>query len=256
MTTTKETEVRNLLRTSLQRTKQFARHCLSWRPYSQLHYSQEGEDLLLQRVFQGQQNGFYVDVGAHHPQRFSNTYWAYQLGWSGLNIDAAPGFTKQFNKSRPRDISVERCIAETAGPVDFFVFPEAALNTTSLNRSSQVHGWTGETAKIVTVQGETLGKLLHEHVPKNVATIDFMSIDIEGREMAALRSNDWDAFKPRVLILEALGRTLLDLDSSPEVQFVQSMGFTPVAMLYHSVVFVSDKSLLDYHWSAEQRIEE
>lgn len=108
----------------------------------------------------------------------------------------------------------------------------------------------------MTVQGEPLGKLLHEHLPKDVATIDFMSIDIEGGEMAALRSNDWDAFKPRVLILEALDRTLLDLDSSPEVQLVKSLGFTPVAMLYHSVVFVSDKGLLEEHWPLAQRVKE
>ena len=145
---------------------------------------------------------------------------------------------------------------ETAGPVDFYVFSEAALNTSSAPRSSLVHGWTGETAEVVTVQGEPLGKLLHEHVPKNVAALDFMSIDIEGSEMAALRSNDWEKFRPRVLILEALGRTLMDLDSSPEVQFVRSMGFTPVSMLYNSVVFVSDKSLLEEHWSAEHRGEE
>ena len=244
-----------MLSTSVQRTKQFARHCLSWRPYSELHFSQEGEDLLLKRIFGDQRDGFYVDVGAHHPQRFSNTYWAYQLGWSGLNIDAAPGFTEPFNKARPRDINISRCITETVGPVEFFIFRETALNTSNVKRSSQVHGWTGEIAEIVTVRGEPLGKILHEYVPKSVATIDFMSIDIEGAEMSALRSNDWEAFKPRVLILEALGHTLMDLDSSLAVQFAQSLGFTPVAMLYHSVVLVSDISLLEEHWSANQRIE-
>jgi hypothetical protein len=36
-------------------------------------YSQEGEDLVLLRMFEGQNAGVYVDVGAHHPFRFSNT---------------------------------------------------------------------------------------------------------------------------------------------------------------------------------------
>ncbi len=43
----------------------------SYRIYS---YSQEGEDMILRRIFEGQETGFYVDVGAHHPKRFSNTY--------------------------------------------------------------------------------------------------------------------------------------------------------------------------------------
>ena len=38
-------------------------------------YSQEGEDMVLNRYFQGKNSGFYVDIGAHHPKRFSNTYF-------------------------------------------------------------------------------------------------------------------------------------------------------------------------------------
>ena len=36
-------------------------------------YSQEGEDMILNRIFEGKREGFYVDIGAHHPSRFSNT---------------------------------------------------------------------------------------------------------------------------------------------------------------------------------------
>ena len=38
-------------------------------------YSQEGEDMILRRIFEGHKNGFYIDVGAHHPRRFSNTFF-------------------------------------------------------------------------------------------------------------------------------------------------------------------------------------
>ena len=38
-------------------------------------YSQEGEDILLYRIFEECKSGFYVDIGAHHPKRFSNTYF-------------------------------------------------------------------------------------------------------------------------------------------------------------------------------------
>ena len=43
--------------------------------YATKSYSQEGEDLILNRIFEYQQKGFYIDVGAHHPKRFSNTYF-------------------------------------------------------------------------------------------------------------------------------------------------------------------------------------
>ena len=35
--------------------------------YHSLSFSQEGEDQILHRIFERQNQGFYVDVGAHHP---------------------------------------------------------------------------------------------------------------------------------------------------------------------------------------------
>jgi len=72
--------------------------------YALKSYSQEGEDMILRRLFEKQLTGFYVDVGAHHPKRFSNTYFFYKQGWHGINIDAMPGSMKLFEKIRPRDI--------------------------------------------------------------------------------------------------------------------------------------------------------
>ena len=61
-----------------------------------MSYSQQGEDMILKSLFQDHQSGFYVDVGAHHPSRFSNTYFFYLRGWRGINIDAMPGSMAAF----------------------------------------------------------------------------------------------------------------------------------------------------------------
>ena len=58
-------------------------------------YSQEGEDMILRRIFE-EKNGFYVDVGAHHPRRFSNTYYFYKQGWTGISIEPNPQAAKAF----------------------------------------------------------------------------------------------------------------------------------------------------------------
>jgi hypothetical protein len=42
--------------------------------YSRRSYSQEGEDLILAGLIGDRPRGFYVDIGAHHPHRFSNTF--------------------------------------------------------------------------------------------------------------------------------------------------------------------------------------
>ena len=58
-------------------------------PYGQTSFSQEGEDLILQRYFEGKTKGFFVDIGAHHPIRFSNTYHFYRRGWRGMVVQHA-----------------------------------------------------------------------------------------------------------------------------------------------------------------------
>ena len=94
-------------------------------------YSQEGEDMILSRYFDGQLKGFYIDIGAHHPKRFSNTYIFYKRGWSGINIDAMPGSMYEFNKYRSRDINIESAISLEPSELTFNIFKEPALNTFS-----------------------------------------------------------------------------------------------------------------------------
>src|ERR1041385_1053171 len=91
-------------------------------------YSQEGEDMILKRIFDEKKNGFYVDVGAYHPKRFSNTYYFYKKGWRGINIDAMPGSRKAFRRQRPRDINVESPISDKHETLTYYAFDEPAIN--------------------------------------------------------------------------------------------------------------------------------
>ena len=75
--------------------------------------------------------GFYVDVGAHHPRRYSNTYLFYKRGWRGINIDAAPGSMKSFSKTRPRDINLEIGCAKQAGLKEFIIYDQPLVSTFS-----------------------------------------------------------------------------------------------------------------------------
>ena len=75
-------------------------------------FAQEGEDMILKRIFEGVRSGFYIDIGAFHPSKFSNTYYFYLRGWSGINIDPQPGVKSLFDKMRPRDINLELAISD------------------------------------------------------------------------------------------------------------------------------------------------
>ena len=65
-------------------------------------YSQFGEDLALINLI-GDRTGRYLDIGAHHPSRFSNTRLLYERGWSGVNVEANPELISAFEKARARD---------------------------------------------------------------------------------------------------------------------------------------------------------
>ena len=55
--------------------------------YQQSIHSGNGEEIYLKKIFLNKEKGVFVDVGAFHPVRASNTLWAYKKGWRGINIE-------------------------------------------------------------------------------------------------------------------------------------------------------------------------
>ncbi|HEY5259890.1 MAG TPA: FkbM family methyltransferase, partial [Rhabdochlamydiaceae bacterium] len=105
-----------------------------WVPpeYARYAYSQEGEDLLISRLLEidyYQRTGFYVDIGAHHPKRYSNTQYFYERGWCGINVDASEAAMKEFELERPRDLNITCGVGEKAGVLIFYEFDSPALNS-------------------------------------------------------------------------------------------------------------------------------
>src|SRR5689334_15261611 len=115
-------ELRTHLPPIVRRTGRRVIRWLNCDPNASESYSQEGEDMILARVFENQKSGFYVDVGAHHPWRFSNTYMFYRRGWRGLNIDAMPDSMSRFRKARPRDINVEIPVLREEAVLNYYQF--------------------------------------------------------------------------------------------------------------------------------------
>jgi hypothetical protein len=204
-------------------------------------YSQEGEDLFLARLFADRPRGFYVDVGALHPVRFSNTYLLYKKGWSGINIDATPGSMARFNQQRPRDINIECMISSDPTPHIYYEFSEPALNTMSDDVARQREAEGFPVARQAHLYPRPLSAILEEHVPAG-AIIDVMSVDVEGMDLAVLSSNDWRRFKPHMLVVELLSTDLGDISQSKIYNFLAAQGYRLVAKLFNSAIFVADKS--------------
>lgn len=171
--------------------------------FSSRLYSQDGEDMVLKAFYEKKRGykGFYVDIGAHHPYRFSNTAFFYKKGWRGINIEPTPGLIRSFNRVRRRDINLNIGIAGANSKLTLYEFNEPALN--SFDRELSLLRENGR-YKIITeteVQVYPLAEVLERYLPDN-QRIDFLNVDVEGLDLVVLQSNDWTRFSPEFVLVE------------------------------------------------------
>lgn len=202
-------------------------------------YSQEGEDMILRRIFDGKQYGFYVDVGAHHPQRFSNTYFFYLRGWRGINIDAMPGGMDLFNAIRPDDINIEAAIANQRRELTYYMFDEPALNSfdeeLSHGRDKTAYNIIGK--KVIVTK--TLAEVLDDHLAPN-RKIDFLSIDVEGLDLEVLESNNWDRYRPDCILVECADQDLEEIEKNDVYRYLKERNYVLSAKTTNTFIFKSN----------------
>lgn len=206
-------------------------------PFVNLAYSQDGEDMVLRRLFERKPSGFYVDVGAHHPFRFSNTCYFYRRGWRGINIDPNPDAIKAFLRDRPADINLSVGVSEEPGNIAFHFFNEPALNTFDAQLAAErarIPGYRLVETRSVPVR--RLDDLLAEFLPRD-QKIDFLSVDVEGLDLSVLRSNDWNRFRPHLLLVEAHERTVQAIQSDPLNVFAVAAGYQLIAKTLNTLIF-------------------
>ena len=165
-----------------------------------LFYSQNSEDVLLARCFEGKNDGFYVDVGAEDPVEGSITKHFYERGWKGINIEPVPFFFDRISIDRPRDINLN-CVASDRDDqtLNLCVSEGTGLSTLDLERQEALKRNPERAVQLIEVQSQTLNSILSTHATQH---IDFLKIDVEGHELAVLRGLDLTTHHPRVIVIE------------------------------------------------------
>lgn len=201
-------------------------------------YSQEGEDLVLSRLLDDVAIGFYVEVGSHHPFRYSNTYLFYRRGWKGICIDPLPNSKALFYKWRPRDLALEFGVSATSSNMKYYLFNEPALNTFDPLLAKERDGLRNyKIMEAIDVPTLPLSSILDAHLSAN-QIIDFLSVDVEGLDLQVLQSNDWHKYRPRFVVAECLKSDLVSINDDPVVRYLASVGYKAYAKTGASVVFV------------------
>jgi FkbM family methyltransferase len=85
-----------------------------------LTYAQNFEDVVLARAFEGRSTGFYIDIGASHPEHLSVTKHFYDRGWRGVNVEPIPRAYQRFVEARLRDVNLNVAVGRERGEREFF----------------------------------------------------------------------------------------------------------------------------------------
>lgn len=207
-------------------------------PFYQKSYAQEGEDLILYRMIYGKiEKGFYVDVGAHHPKRFSNTYFFYKKGWRGINIEPMPGSKKLFDKYRPKDINIESPISLVEEELTYYMFNEPALNG-FIKDIRAIKNQTGnyKVLRTVNLKTKTLKKLFDEYLPSD-KKINLLSVDVEGMDLAVLQSNDWKKYLPDYVMVEDRDFDFLSPTKSDIYNYLTNLDYSLIVKTVNTLIF-------------------
>jgi FkbM family methyltransferase len=205
--------------------------------YAVQSYSQEGEDLLLMSLFENRRNGFYVDVGAHHPKRFSNTQIFYEAGWTGINIEPNPDSVKKFRAYRKRDVNLCMGVGASEGEMEYFILDEPAMNSFDLKLTQErLDGGYSRLVETIKVQIQPLKSILQKWALNT--RIDFLNVDAEGMDLEVLQSNDWNSFRPGVIAVELLDSSFEEITSNGIYTFLSNLGYSLAAKTVKTGLFI------------------
>ncbi len=208
--------------------------------YYKKSYSQSGEDMILNIILCNVKKGFYVDVGANNPLIASNTQFFYEKGWSGINIDAKPGSMRLFNWLRSRDINLEIPISDQEEILKYFMFSSSSFNTFVEELANRVIKNNGKKSLvgIKELQTKKLSQILDEYLKNR--EIDFLSVDVEGMDLQVLKSNNWNKYRPKVVVLEFEASQIQSFKENEIYHFLSNQDYTFYCFSPVNVFFVEN----------------
>lgn len=166
-----------------------------------ISYAQNLEDVMLWRALKHIKVGFYIDIGAAWHDEHSVTKAFYDSGWCGINVEPNPKFYSELLKYRPRDINLGIAIGAKTDKLLLNIFEDTGLSTLD-GEIANAHRAAGRTAKTHEVSVKSLLDVCIEFVDRD-QSIHFLKIDVEGYEELVLAGNDWNVYRPWIVVVEA-----------------------------------------------------
>ena len=169
----------------------------------------EGEDLIIKDYLKNINNGFYVDAGCYHPLHLNNTYLLYKKNWSGINIDVSQFSIDLFNFLRPDDLNINSAVSNTDSEVTIY-FQKKISQLTTIYKEISKERMQGKIQE-KNIKSQKLNTILNNSKFIN-RKIDFLNIDLEGADYEALKSLDFNTYRPKVICIEINDKDIIGSD--------------------------------------------
>lgn len=167
--------------------------------------SQNDEEKHILDYFRARNSGTFLDIGAYHPKRLSNTRALYEKGFKGVFVEPSPSLMPAFEAEYGRDPGIQFlpvCVGTTNGTVDFFDSGGDAVSSTILSETKR---WDAANVKFSKINREmvTVPELLSRTKYK---TFDFINVDTEGNVLEILGQIDAKALGVQLMCVEWSGK--------------------------------------------------
>ncbi|MBA3734343.1 MAG: FkbM family methyltransferase [Actinobacteria bacterium] len=180
--------------------------------------SQNGEDALLWDLVGDREEGFFIEAGAYDGYEFSVSYLFECAGWAGLLVEPLADRAAQAADRRKGSRVVTAALSR----------PGAPATATFTRDEIEWYSKLGEGEHGSVVRVTTLDALLDGHT----GGIDFVVLDLEGHELAALEGFDLERWRPSALLVE-------NNDAAVAVRrYVGERGYDHVLTFAHNDLYV------------------
>jgi FkbM family methyltransferase len=210
-------------------------------------YSQLGQDLITLDFFRFSPPArkIFLDVGAFDGVGFSNSRLLFEHGWSGVCVEPVLKNYKKLEKlyEHTNVVTVRAAASDYKGEMTLNVATVPWATEWGSDVSSPaddvIERWPDYLWEKESVTATTVDDILQTH---NIPHVDFVSIDVEGNEMAVLRGFDLRKYDPRLLVVEY---------SSPEEQrellrFMELQGYVSWVDNGQDIFFVRPTALKNW----------
>ena len=160
-------------------------------------YSKNQEDKYLKKIFKKKNKGTYIDIGAYHPYRFSNTYLLHKKGWNGINVDINKKSIDLFNIARPNDINLNIAIGDK-NKIQTFYYKKKNHPMNTLNKKFVKKFWNNKDH----IKKNKIMTRTFNYLTKKIKKVDMLDIDVEGTEYNVIKKINFKKISFKIILIE------------------------------------------------------